>query len=474
MEASWLGRYGKHDEAIKTLLTEQEGWLRYRDMDLFEAIRLFSETKNVSDRIGLARAYLEMARTFERLDRLFLGVETSYLVSRDQKVTGAQRARLGFVVLRRGELARAQEIFGQPAPKGQERVWSLGHAGIALARKDSQAAAPLLKGLCAAADEDGAQLVRVATTLWGVPQRCSGDGYYIQALDAIEGEDLFGGVVALQMMDHASARDDAGPDLYLYPLLERIFARLALETVESLEQPQAAYLKGLALLHMGTHDAAVEAFEAAAVSGEPLIEMHLFGPLLDGREVTELARFQQGVALSKAGKGQPAQEAWSRVDQSGDQAVALTTLAAAQRARGLDAPLSSPEQAAALAREATKALRQSAAALEGGEEISVLLSAREAEVARLGARIALRDAKAQDALDLIDGVHRKRKGYRPDFVNPPSFMVELSQAYAETGQYAPAVEILFELSHEVPSSRLGYESLKRLYASRSGGEAPPR
>ena len=50
----------------------------------------------------------------------------------------------------------------------------------------------------------------------------------------------------------------------------------------------------------------------------------------------------------------------------------------------------------------------------------------------------------------------------------------LAWSYADTGQYAPAVAILFELSQAHPSMRLAYESLKRLYASRSGGEAPPR
>jgi len=33
---------------------------------------------------------------------------------------------------------------------------------------------------------------------------------------------------------------------------------------------------------------------------------------------------------------------------------------------------------------------------------------------------------------------------------------------------------MFELAGDYPSARLGYESLKRMYASRTGGEAPPR
>jgi hypothetical protein len=74
----------------------------------------------------------------------------------------------------------------------------------------------------------------------------------------------------------------------------------------------------------------------------------------------------------------------------------------------------------------------------------------------------------------MERAHRKATGFRPDFVNDPAFLVDLSRAYAEAGDYAPAVAVLFELSRQYPSVRLAYESLKRLYAAHTGGETQPR
>jgi hypothetical protein len=228
-------------------------------------------------------------------------------------------------------------------------------------------------------------------------------------------------------------------------------------------------------MYLGKPDQALEKLETAATSVQPpQVGAYIFGPLLDGEELVSLARVQQGRVLAAAGRDAEAKQAWSQVDESGMNALALAALAAAQRGVDSAAPLASPKETVIAAHGQTLALRQSSSNLKGGSDIAALMAARVAEVARHAARVARDEGKPRDALDLVDGAHRKRKGYRPDFVNPPSFMVELAQAYSGTGQYAPAVEILFELSHEFPSARLGYESLKRLYASRSGGEAPPR
>jgi hypothetical protein len=78
------------------------------------------------------------------------------------------------------------------------------------------------------------------------------------------------------------------------------------------------------------------------------------------------------------------------------------------------------------------------------------------------------------ARDVLEQAHRKSSGYRPDFVNQPGFLVDLARGRERVGEYAPAVAVLFELAADDPSVRIAYESLKRLYASHTGGEVPPR
>lgn len=116
---SWVTRYVAKDERIARLLTDQgEGWLGFREMNLPEAVDAFDRFGGGASRIGMARAYLEMAETGGALDRLLLDVETAYLGAAGEKAKGWERGRRAFALLRRGDTAGAGDEFGKEPPQG--------------------------------------------------------------------------------------------------------------------------------------------------------------------------------------------------------------------------------------------------------------------------------------------------------------------------------------------------------------------
>lgn len=477
-EGGWIGQYAKRDDSVKKLLSSSEGWTRFRDMDLFESIRFFSSSTDPASRVGAARSYLELAEAFDALDGFFMDVETQYLDEMGMEAASGQRARLGFCFIRRGKLSRAKEVFGTDAPKDRKLHWALGKIAMAAASGQKIDPRDELKRLGESASKDNKAFVRVFAYTLGIDLPLKDTGYYGQALTAIKSGDLFSSMVALQMLDNAGNAAEPGADIYLYYLLREVFAKMAVEAVKTLDGAEAAYLLGQAKLLLGDADGAAEAFARARQGTEnpaAALAARMLGPELDRAEAKGLAAVYEGLALSSAKKNDLAAKAWQEIvsGQPGGDYVKARLAAVAAEA-GIAGVVKDPSAAASDALSGANELGARASKMQGAEMASRLLDARAARVARDAAAVARKAGKQKEALDVLSQAHVKRQGNKPSFINPPSFFVDLARAYSENGEFAPAVEILFELSNQYSSSRTAYESLKRLYASTTGGGAPPR
>lgn len=476
LEKDWMGRFGRRDESLRRLIGSGEGWPMFRDMDLFEAVRFFTMATDPASRMGAARSYIELAQTFEALDGFFLDVETQYLDDIGTGASPAQKARLGFCYLRRGKIANAKEIFSAAPPKDAKFAWSVGRLALKVAAREKGDHKEELKKLAESATKEGKAFIRVAAFMWGFEIPLKDTGYYGQSLTALSSGDLFGSMVALQLIENPGMTGP-GPDLYLYALLKQVFGKMAVEALKGVDGSEAALLTGRAKLLLGDWDgAAVEFASARTEKSNPALadSARLFGAELDLAEAQEVAAVYEGVAKHRANKPEEALKLWQGALKAGIGPYAISRLAAEQASAGMTAPLQDTYKASLEALAQLKELNAKGAKMEGAETLSRLLDARGARLSRDSAIAARSQGRMKEALDLLDQAHVKRQGNRPSFVNPPSFLVDLSRAYAESGEFAPAVEILFQLSNQYSSTRMAYESLKRLYASTTGGEAPPR
>ncbi len=464
MRAGWMGRYAARDPRVAAVLAGQPGWTRLRDMDLFGAVQAFSAGRDEEDRVGLGRAYLALADLFEGLDRAFLGAEKRYLSGQP---SDAARIRLGFVALRQGNLGRAARALGPEPPAGLGYPWALGRAGLAAARGDAAAARRQLAGAPAPETQAHRVLGEAAAHLWGLPGPGQGPGPFGQALRGFRQGDLVGGVLALQMVSF-QVETGPGPDLFLYPLLRQGFAALA---AAAFPERAAPYWAGRASALAGDVDAALERYRAAAAGKAAGPVVWLFSPVVSAVEAGRLARVMAGAEEVRRGRVAAGLGSWRAVATGPSPGpLVLAALAAVQTEAGLSEPLGDPRAAARAAVAAVRRGRDAVSA--GGDELLPdLYAARTAAVAVWAARAL---ARSGGDLEVLEAGHRKALGSRPDFVNPPRFLAALAGAYARNGRYESAVAVLFRLAEDYPSARLVYESVKRLYASRSGGGAPPR
>ncbi len=473
--AGWMGRYSRRDAGLAALLASHPGWSHYRDMDLLEGLQFFAGSPKAADVLGAARSYLALADLFGALDGLFLEVEAAYLDGLGARAGGPERARRAHVRLRLGDLAGARAEFDAPAPEGQVYPWALGRAGVAALGGDAPGAEALRARLPAPGSDGERNLGEAACYLWGLPGAGGGRGPYGQAVAAFRTGDLTGGILSLQMLDLQGGQAGADPGLFLYPLLRRAFAGLALAALGDAAAPDEAFLAGLAREHRGEWPAAAQAFDRAARgSGPGQDAAWLFSPLHGAGEAAEVARVAAAGARYRAGERAGALQAWRAALAAPPGPLALAWLAASQAELASPAPLDDPTRSAAAALAAVAAA-PAAFQGEGAEQlVSLLYPARLAAVSRLAARVERRLGDRRRAADLLDRAHSKASGYRSNFVNPPAFLADLAREDAAAGNYATAVAVMFALAGDNPSARLAYESLKRLYASRSGGEAPPR
>ncbi len=451
----------------------------YRDMDLFESIRYFTMGADQASRMAAARSYMELASTFDGLDTFFLDVESQFLDDLGLGASGGQRARLAFCYLRRGKFSKAKEILAAEPPKDAKFYWALGRLALQFASADKAPDKAELKKLQDAATKDQKVFLRVVSYTLGRDLQIKDTGYYGQALQSLASGDLFGGMVSLQMVDRPSSDNEPGPDLYLYHFMKQIFARMAIEALKGVDGTDAALLMGRAKLLIGDAEGAEKTLSKARnVRATPQAvadSARLYGPEIDALEAVNLAAVYDGLALQKLKKPAEAEKVWQTAINTGLGPYEKARLAAEELKAGLKTgPLGDPAGIAAASLAEVEELEKLSSRLTGADVIHRLLDARYARAAMDSAAIARAQGRMKDALENLDKAHMKRQGYKPTYVNPPSFLVELSRAYAETGEFAPSVEILFELSNQMSTCRVAYESLKRLYASTTGGEAPPR
>ena len=471
-----MARYVGKDERIARLLTDQgEGWLSFREMNLPEAVEAFGRFGGNASRIGIARSYLEMAEASGALDRMLLGVEAAYLGAAGEQTAGRERGRRAFALLRMGNLAGAREEFGKDPPQGQAARWAVGRAALSLAQGDA-AGGPALDAALASGDRDAAALAVLEAHMRNrpVPPPLGRGSAYESAVEALRSGNPVGALKVLEGLNPVGLREDAGPDLYLYALYREAYSGMALDALKGMETVEAKWLAGRALWGRGAFAEAAEAFSAAENGNVSEEAFWLFGVPINAPELVETAKVWRGAALIRAGRRAEGEAVWKALASGKPGALALGELAAFQQELGLAEPLADPGVGAREAVTASQMLRLKALGTENGEVYSALLAARHAAIARDAAAVAGGRGDKRASLDYLDGAHQKHRGYRPDFVNPPSFLVDLARAYVDAGEYAPAVEILFELSEKEPATRFAYESLKRLYASRIGGAAPPR
>jgi tetratricopeptide (TPR) repeat protein len=290
---------------------------------------------------------------------------------------------------------------------------------------------------------------------------------------------FFSAVVSLQMIEEPWREMEAGADIYLYSLFTKIFARMTIDAASSVGGFVAGYSEGRVRLLIGDPMGAVDAFSLALAdtAREELPAddaAWLYGPELGREDAARIAEVYRGQSLYLVGKAGEAEEVWKKLLGEDHGALALAAMAYAQVDLGAKAPLGDPRQAVESAIAATLTLKESVLDIEpGGEAISALLNVRLAKIYQKAAQVAYASGDADGALDYMDRAHWKRKGNKASFVNPPSFIIGLAKAYLDSGQYAPAVDMMFAMSTQFPSTRMAYESLKRLYASKTGGEAPP-
>jgi hypothetical protein len=471
-----MGRYSRRAEGPRKLLTEQQGWERLREMALFEAVQLFLGSERPSDRIGARRCYLALADLFASLDELFLDVESAYLESLGSAAEPHDRARRGFIRLRRAESKRAAAEFLDPGPEGFGFLWTLGRAGIAAQEGRGDEARAILAAAPPPPDDEALALAQVCSYLWRIRCQWEPKGAYGRALSAFQQGDLATGVMALQMLDFAADTMGADPHLFLYALFRRTFAGLVLSVAGDDAASEEAFLAAQAHEHLGGYAEAAELFrrvDRGAGSGSDAA--WIFSPYHGRDEAIQVAGVRLGAALYRAGQQADGLETWRRMFAAGDlNALAIATLAAFQLELGASGPLAAPNEAVATSLAAVLEAPTGFGALEETELLASLYPVRVAAVSRLAARVQRRTGSARTAAQLMGHAHRKSSGYRSDFVNPPAFLAELAGVRTDVGEYASAVAVMFELAREYPSARLAYESLKRLYASRTGGDAPPR
>ncbi len=471
----WMGRFAQKDEGLRKLLEGQPAWALLRDMALLEAIQAFSSSDRPADRVGAARSCLAMADLFAAADGLFLEAEAAYLEALGAGADSGDRVRRAFVRLRLRDLAAAGADFAGPPPDGARFLWAVGSAGVkALEGKTEEARATMAAAPKPGSDGEVA-LAQVGCFLWGVPWEGTDKGPYGQALAAFHGGDLATGVMALDLLDFESSGRGAEPGLFLYPLFRRAFAGLAAAAAEGGDGVAALFLAGRAREHLGEWGAAAESYRRASEgsgNGAPGI---LFSPFYDLSEMARVARVLRGGALYRSGRPADAVELWRGVvAQDAPGALVLASLAAIQARLGATEPLGAPGNSAAAAVAASLAVAAGVEGAKGAEAVVSLHAAREAAVGQRAAEVYRGAREGRRAADLLERLHVKSTGYRASFVNPPDYLVDLARSYAAAGEYAPAVAVMFELAGEYPSLRFGYESLKRLYASRTGGDAPPR
>ncbi len=479
LKEGWLGRFGARDAKLSGILTGQLGWEHLKEMELFEAIRLFSVVPERSSRLGAVRTYTEMALMYEALDGLMQNVEVEYLAALKGAPPGVA-SRLGLLRLKAGDVEAARDIFfskGQaPKPSVAELV---GQAGVMLADAlRDKAQALMVRASEQAKTADECALVRMAAYEWGLPGESGQCGYYGQSLDALKANDLFSAVVSLQMIEDPWHALEAGADIYLYSLYKKIFAHMSIDTASRVKGVGGGYFEGRARLMTGDARGGLLLFEGLREDTSPFAASDdaawLYGPELGGEDALALAEVYKGEALYLMGRASEAEKIWKTLLDNDPGALALSRMAALQVKFKASAPLGDPRQAVDSALAATISLKESALDIEpGGEAIATLLNVRLANIYHYGAQVAYALGSSDTALDYMDRAHWKRKGNQPTYVNPPAFIVGLAKAYLDSGQYAPAVDMMFGMSSHFPSSRMAYESLKRLYASKTGGEAPP-
>lgn len=437
VEQGWMGSFSRHDPELAALLKANPGWGHLRDMALFEAMQVFANSSQPADRLGAARAYLTLADLYESLDRLLLAAENDYFATLPEPLPAAQRARRLVVWLRTEQRAGAQAELAAAA-EGFEFTWHLAAARLGRA-PDTSAPKP--------GTPEQRVLGAVAAYLWGLPPVPGGSTPYDQGLAAFRAGDLTGGVLTLQMLEFSPTGVGPGPELLLYPLLQRAFAGLARDALQGLSGAAARFLEAEAHAHLGETEAAAALWRRAAVDEQaaPLetAATLVFSPMTGEPELRAMARARAG-------------------DRVEGPASPLVALAGANSAAAV---------ADALARLATAPAPSGS---QDGAAVAKLYAARQADAARWAAKVLWRLGDDRAAVAALEQAHRKSGGYRPDFVNPPGFLVDLALAHQRVGEYATAVAVLFSLAEEDPSARVAYESLKRLYASRTGGVVPPR
>jgi tetratricopeptide (TPR) repeat protein len=423
-----MGRYSRRDEGLRVLLSSQEGWGKYRDMALFEAAGLFKGGAAEADHIGAARSYLALADTFAALDELFLGVEVGYFEALASGASAGERARM--------EAARQRQT---------------------------------------AAGAQGPDPAAVEKQVRNLSGKSAGRGAYARAAQALVEGAPAEALAALQRLEVTRVSRAAGPDLFAYLLYRRACAGLALQALGKTGTPETAFLAGLAREHLGDDaGAAVQYAAAEEGKGTGADAAWLFSPCLGAGEAARLAAVRRGAILQRAGRPAEALAAWQRAVQGAPGPLVTAMLADCQVRSGASKPLDDP--AGAVETAVAQAAGVPALLRPGGPDdlLPSIYPVRVAAVSRAAADALRRTGKGRRTQDVMERAHRKATGFRPDFVNDPAFLVDLSRAYAEAGDYAPAVAVLFELSRQYPSVRLAYESLKRLYAAHTGGETQPR
>lgn len=461
-----MGRYARKDPEIARLLSGGDGWRALRDMRLYDAIQVFSAAPPGP---GLVRTYQAFSDLYGAMDDLFLETEHLYL-SRAPSGDRALVERRGWVALRRGDLAEARAVFGAEGSRPRSYPAALARAGIAFWQGDMDRVRVLARQAPPPQTETDKVLGLVACYLWGVPCPTGDRSPYGQALDAFRQGDLASGVLALEMIDFNRVGDGPGADLFLYELLQRGFGGLAANGAGQIPSP---YWAGRGFEAQGRWDKAAASYVADRTDGSGPAPW-LFSPVHGGQEAAELGRVRAGAALFRAGRRAEGLALWRKVAGGDPTPLTLAVLAGFQAELGLSEPLGDPVESA---RAAVRAVERLPERLPPGPEsaaVAELYAVRRAEVARWAARALWARGLDSEALQVLDAAHQKGQGAHPDFRNPPAFLADLARAYARAGQFAPAVAILFDLTREYPSARLAYESMKRLYASRSGGGVPPR
>lgn len=478
-----MGRFGRRDPELAVLLAGQPGWGLLRDMELGRAAEAFGASETPADRVGAARAWVELAALHAALDVIVLEAEAAYLDGRGPEAGTRARVDRGLIALRLGDLETARSAFGHPAPEAGGSAWTLGRAALAALEGDEDEARRLWAQAPALGTAQDVAVAQAGCYFWGLPCPKDPGGALGTAVAALREEDAPAALEALR------GGGEGAPPVFFYPLLRHAYALLAAAQTAGMASLEAAFWRAEAWKHLGRWGAAAEDFrraaesaavapglaEAAEAAEQGEVAGWLFSPIHGREEAARLARVAEGAARYQAGERAEGLALWGGALAGEDPGpVVRARLAADQAEAGVAQPLASPAAAAAEALAAVAAAQGQLQETDGGLVPPAIYAVRMAAVSRLGARVARAQGDRRRAADLLDGAYRKASGHRPGFVNPPGYLAELAREYAAAGEYAPAVAILFSLAGEYPEARVAYESLKRLYASRTGGEAPPR